>query len=130
MPLVSFYPSGAPSGPDPGPSGLSRMDRPTHSGRAWLLPLDVGPDRGLSLLHHNSVRILSRVAEGRALRRHSNRSTIAVDAGANSFPARSRRERAGGAVGKDKMVCGGRPSGRRHRPPLSPPRSAFLTGPP
>src|SRR5579864_2217931 len=49
--------------------------------------LDSGPSPGIQSNSQNSVRILSRVAEGRALRRHSNRSTIAVDAGANSCPA-------------------------------------------
>ncbi len=36
---------------------------------------------------YNTVRILSRVVEGRARRRHSNRFTLVVNAGANSRPA-------------------------------------------
>jgi hypothetical protein len=42
---------------------------------------------------YNLVRILSRVAEGRARRRHSNRFAIAANAGANSRPACQRRIR-------------------------------------
>src|SRR5262245_57912159 len=49
--------------------------------------LDASRDPLVESSNSNLVRILSRVAEGRALRRHSNRSTIAVDAGANSCPA-------------------------------------------
>ena len=64
---------------------------------------------------YNTVRILSRVAEGRARRRHSNRFTIVVNAGANSRPAwfsgRNNGLRAAylpvdSADGADKMVEG------------------------
>jgi hypothetical protein len=64
---------------------------------------------------YNTVRILSRVVEGRARRRHSNRFTALVNAGANSRPAWFSGRNNGlrvaylpvnGADGADKMVEG------------------------
>jgi hypothetical protein len=51
-----------------------------------------GPDAYI-LGNYNLVRILSRVAEGRARRRHSNRFAITANAGANSRPAYLHRHR-------------------------------------
>jgi hypothetical protein len=64
---------------------------------------------------YNTVRILSRVVEGRARRRHSNRFTALVNAGANSRPAwfsgkynglRAAHLPVDSADGADKMVKG------------------------
>ena len=58
------------------------------------------------------MRILSRVAEGKALRRHSNRSTIAVDAGANSCPAISSPQGLEGIEGIVKALVASQPAMR------------------
>ena len=89
-----------------------------RNGAGTANSLDASRRRALDSAHYNLVRILSRVAEGRARRRHSNRSTIAWMLVLT--PAqRLRIETMGVADGIDKMVFGRRRPAVFRRPSLS-----------
>jgi hypothetical protein len=86
------------------PSALPRTDPKSDSPGGFDLTPRIADGYTLSI--DNLVRILSRVAEGRALRRHSNRFAVKANAGANSCPACFRTLLRKDADGTDKMVGG------------------------